>query len=178
MPQYFSAIDIEDPEILEELERIRDRIDLGFNTVSGDKMHITLQFFKGLDREQLEEVESTMEAVSAPPFTLDIKNLGAFPSNDYIRVIWAGAESDNIQQLYRQVSDHSIESDNNHDFQPHVTLARVKSLSPSKKKKLQKSLKEFEDHYFGTMEVSSVKLFESRLTGKGSRYKLIKEKQL
>jgi 2'-5' RNA ligase len=174
----FSAVDIENEEILEELERIQEKIDLGFNLVPRDKMHITLQFFEEVDQGQLEEIVEGLKAVSMDPFTAEIKGLGAFPSHDYIRVVWAGAESEKLHQLYEQVSSHGVPESNDHDFSPHVTLARVKDISPGKKRKLQKSLREFSDHGFGTLEVESVKIFESRLTGKGSSYRLLEEKEL
>lgn len=174
----FSAVDIENEEILEELERIQEKIDLGFNLVSRDKMHITLQFFEEVGQEQLEEIESGLETVSTQPFTAEIKGLGAFPSRDYIRVVWAGAESDRLHELYEQVSSHGIPESNDHEFSPHVTLARVRDISPGKKRKLQKSLREFTGHEFGAIEVNSVKLFESRLTGKGSSYRLLQEVEL
>ncbi|MFB6147690.1 MAG: 2'-5' RNA ligase family protein, partial [Candidatus Nanohaloarchaea archaeon] len=63
-------------------------------------------------------------------------------------------------------------------FQPHVTLARVKEVTPGKKKKLQKSIEEFSDHSFGELEIDSVKLFRSRLTGQGSRYEELHEAKL
>ncbi|MFB6189982.1 MAG: RNA 2',3'-cyclic phosphodiesterase [Candidatus Nanohaloarchaea archaeon] len=174
----FSAVDIEKEEILKELERIQDKINLGFSTVARDKMHITLQFFEEVDQEQLEEIEKGLEAVSMKPFTAEIKGLGAFPSRDYIRVVWAGVESEKLQQLHEQVSSHGVPESSDHDFNPHVTLARVRDISPGKKRKLQKSLQEFSGHDFGTLEVNSVKLLKSRLTGKGSRYRLLEEKEL
>ncbi|MFB6190858.1 MAG: RNA 2',3'-cyclic phosphodiesterase [Candidatus Nanohaloarchaea archaeon] len=175
----FSAVDIENDEILGELERVREKVDLGFNPVPKDKMHITLQFFEEVDRGQLEAVEHALETISMQPFAAEIRGLGAFPSRDYIRVVWAGAEKQKLGKLYREVSEsHQVPEDSGHDFHPHVTLARVKDVSSSKKRKLQRVLKEFSGHSFGTLEVDSVKLFESRLTGKGSEYRVIREVEL
>lgn len=174
----FSAVDIENEEILEELERIQEKIDLGFNLVPRDKMHITLQFFEEVDQGQLEEIEEGLKSISMDPFAAEIKGLGAFPSHDYIRVVWAGAGPEKLHDLYEQVSAHDIPESSDHEFNPHITLARVRDISPGKKRKLQKSLREFADHEFGMAKVDSVKIFESHLTGKGSSYRLLKEKEL
>lgn len=174
----FSAVNIENEELISELERVRDIIDLGFNTVPGDKMHITLQFFEDLQGVELEEVKDAVEAVSMQPFTAEIRGIGTFPSKDYIRVVWAGAESEKFEELHQQVSSHPIKENNDHDFHPHVTLARVKNVSPSKKRKLQKILEEFSKHRFGTLKVDNVKLFKSQLTSNGSQYELIHEEEL
>lgn len=178
MARVFSAVDIENSEVLDELEHVRDSIDLGFNTVPAGKMHVTLQFFEEVDSRQIEEIKEAMDEVSVRPFNAEIAGLGAFPSRDYIRVVWAGAEAKELHQLYREVSSHSIDSNNDHDFTPHITLARVKNISPQKKKKLQKSLEEYSNHDFGTVKVDKVRLFESKLTGQGSKYELIHEAEL
>ncbi len=178
MARVFSAIDIEEPEVLKELEHVRDSIDLGFNTVPKEKMHITLQFFEDVNPEQLREIKEAMDCISVQPFPAEIRGLGVFPSKDYIRVIWAGVESESIHRLYHQVSGHGTESSNNHDFKPHITLARVKNLSPGKKKKLQKSLEEFSEHEFGNLKIDKTRLFESKVTGNNTRYNIIHEKEL
>ncbi|MFB6292242.1 MAG: RNA 2',3'-cyclic phosphodiesterase [Candidatus Nanohaloarchaea archaeon] len=178
MARVFSAVDIEDESLLKELEQVRDALDLGFNPVNRSKMHVTLEFFEDIGQEEIDRLKKAMGSIELEPFKADIKGVGVFPDRDYIRVVWAGMESRDIYELYDQVSRHGVEPSNDHDFTPHVTLMRVKNLSPQKKRKVQKSLREFQDHFFGTLEVDSVKLFESRLTGKGSEYQMLHEEKL
>lgn len=173
----FTAVDVQDQETLEELARVRDRLDLGFKPVDAEKMHITLQFFGDVSEEGIGEIKRGMKT-DLEPFELEIKGVGVFPSRDYIRVVWAGAGDEKMQKLYQDVSDHGVSDDNDHDFKPHVTMMRVENVSPGQKKKLRKSLEEFEDHSFGCITVGSVRLFESRRTRKGSRYKLLHEEEL
>lgn len=173
MARVFSAIDLEG-DVIEELTRVRDMIDLGFSPVPAEKMHITLQFFHAVDHEDINRLKNTFDRVETQPFTLEVKDVGAFPSREHIRVVWAGVESREIHELERQVSDHEVEADNNHDFYPHVTMLRVKNLSRQKKRKLQRQLKEFQDHFFGEFRVDRVTLFESE----HSKYTKIYEKEL
>ncbi|MFB6204264.1 MAG: RNA 2',3'-cyclic phosphodiesterase [Candidatus Nanohaloarchaea archaeon] len=178
MARVFSAIDIEDEEVLDELEHVRDRFDLGFNPVPREQIHVTLQFFQDIDGEDLEQVKQAMKDVDTESFEAGARGVGAFPSSDYIRVIWAGIDSPEVFDLYREVSQHEVREDSDHEFKPHATLVRVKNLSSGKKRKLQKQFQEFEDHYFGDFTVDSVKLYESEMTDRGPEYRLIHRREL
>lgn len=170
MVRAFTAIDIEDEEVLEELERIQKQIDLGFSLTDTSQMHITLRFFEDASEEDLDKIAGALRNVEKQPFKLEIRGLGAFPSEDYIRVVWAGAENESIHRLYRETGTHNVSPDTENSFKPHVTLARVEDISKEKKKKLQRTLKEFEDHSFGEIEVNGLKLYRSDLKPSGASY--------
>jgi 2'-5' RNA ligase len=174
----FTAVDIQDREVLLELEKIRDELDHGFNKVPTEKMHITLQFFRDVGEEEAEQIIDAMKDTDTEPFSLKLRGVGVFPSKDHIRVVWAGAESDEIHGLKQQVSEHEVEPDNNHDFHPHITLARVDSISRTEKQDFRKKLEELEDREIGKLEVDSVKLFESVQTGNGTEYRELEEIKL
>lgn len=178
MARVFSAVDIDDEETLEKLEQLRDTLDLGFNPIEKEKMHITLQFFKDINEEEIEEVKEGLENIDTGPFKLKIEGLGAFPSEDYIRVIWAGAEHPKIYEIQEKASKHEVESSNDHEFLPHVTLLRVENLSRKQKKKLKKVFDEHREEDIGEIKVDKVKLFRSELTSEGAEYTEIKEKKL
>lgn len=178
MARIFSAIDIEDEEVLQKLRQVRDTLDLGFKPVKEEKMHITLQFFKDLNEEEVEEVREGLENIDTEAFTAKISELGAFPSEDYIRVIWAGAEHPKIYGIQEKASKHGVESDDNHEFMPHVTLLRVENMSGKEKKKVQKTIDEYRNTEIGEIEVDKVKLFKSELTPEGTEYTKLAEKKL
>lgn len=167
----FTAIKVEDEAVTEELCRIRDRLNIGFKPVKKSKMHITLEFFKNLEEEKLKGLENHLKTINKQKFELRIKNIGCFPSKDYIRVVWAGAENPEIFELYEKISDHSINPDNTHPFQPHITLFRVSDISKTQKKKLQKQIEEYKEHKFGKITVNNFKLYESITHKNGTTYK-------
>ena len=175
MTRVFTAVDIEDEKVLDELEYIRNTLDMNFNSVPRDKMHITLEFFKDLNQGQIKQLKQHLEQVEMDSLKAQIKGVGAFPSNEYIRVVWAGAKSAQFNKLYNKCSQHSLDSDNDHEFKPHITLFRVQNLSSKRKRKLKKGMKDHQDYSFGEIEVNSVKIFESRLNGQGSEYNTLKE---
>ena len=178
MARVFSAVDIEDEKVLRQLEKIRDKLDIDFSPVKQDKMHLTLEFFEDINKEEIGDVESALSSIDVEPFRMEIQGLGAFPSENYIRVVWAGVNSHRIFDLQKQVKLHDVSSDNKHEFKPHITLMRVEKVSRKRKKKLKRTLKEHSDEKFGSVEVNSIKLLESRMTGKGSEYRKISEFEL
>lgn len=178
MARVFSAVDIEDEDLKQRLAEIRDRFDLGFNPVKEEKMHITLEFFQDISEEEIERIKQAMEEVDTEPFSSELKGVGAFPSKDYIRVIWAGANSKSFQGLYKQISKHEIASSNDHEFKPHVTFLRVEDIREEQKRKIQKMLKEFRSEKIGDLKVERVKLFQSRLKPEGSVYEKLHEVEL
>ena len=170
MVRAFTAVDIEDSKILEELCSVRDRLDIGFSPVKPEKMHITLEFFKDIDEEEIEKIRIGMDKISIESFKADIKTVGCFPSLNHIRVVWAGINGERIFELEEEITDNGVISDNNHDFHPHITLMRVKNISNSQKNKLKKSLSEFQKHKFGEININNVKLFKSEFKGGESVY--------
>jgi 2'-5' RNA ligase len=177
MARVFSAVDIEDKKLLNRLEDIRETLNLGFNPVEKEKMHITLEFFEDIDEEEIQKVKKAIDKVDLRCFNANVKDIGVFPSEDYIRVVWAGLESAKFKELYNQVSNHSVKSSNKYDFKPHITLLRVKSPSKEQKKKLKRTIREFNNQEFGKLSINNIKLFESHLNSKNT-YKQLHKKVL
>jgi len=176
MPRAFTAIDIP-PEIAEKLSNIQEEIDVG-RPVKPEKMHVTFQFFSELTESELEKVENHLRTIEFEAFEIQVKGLGVFPSEKYIRVIWAGIESAEIRELYRKISDHSVPADNNHDFRPHVTLARVDDVRRGDKKKIHDTLEKYDGKSLGTFTAEKVKLYRSELKPEGSEYTKLYSKNL
>lgn len=179
MARVFSAIDVGGENLKDELENVRDRLDLGFNPVSKHRMHITLQFFRDVDTEEIVKLEEAMDELDQDGFSEKVRGVGCFPSREHIRVVWAGLENEErIEKLHRQISRHDVIPDNSHRFKPHITLMRVRDIEREEKKKLRRTIREFQDHIFGELEINSVKLYRSELSGGGSRYRELHRKEL
>lgn len=178
MARIFSAINIEDEETLNKLKNIRDTLDLGFKPVKKEKMHITLQFFEDINEEEIKQVRKGLKKINVEPFKARIEEIGTFPDEDNIRVIWAGLEHPKIYELQEKTSKHSVPSDDSHEFKPHITLLRVRNLRPGQKRKVKKTIEEYQETETGEITVDKVKLFRSKLTPEGTNYTEIAEKQL
>jgi 2'-5' RNA ligase len=176
MPRAFTCIDIPE-EIAEKLSETQKELGVG-RPVKPEKMHITLEFFKHISENEMNQIENEFEKLDIRPFNIQIKGLGVFPSKKHIRVLWAGAESSQIRNVYQSTSEVTPPSSNKHDFHPHVTLARIKNLWKGDKKKIHQALEDFSSEKFGSFEASEIKLYESLLGEKGSNYREIYVKEL
>lgn len=178
MPRVFSAVEIEDEKVLKTLKQIRNEIDHGFRPVPEEKMHITLQFFKDINKEEIAEIKQAIHSTDLEPFKAETKGLSAFPSEQYIKVIWAGAEAEQLHELKEQVSQHEVDAEEHEDFRPHITLHRVDSIGPEEKEELQKAFEKYRDKVLAEINIDSVKLFESHIEDNGPRYEVLEEVEL
>lgn len=168
MPRAFTAIDIPQ-NVAGKLAETQQKIGVG-KPVDPEKMHITLEFFQDINEEEIEEIKEGLERTELQSFPVEVKGLGVFPSKDHIRVLWAGIESEKIREIYRKTSNATPESDNDHDFLPHVTISRVKDMRRGDKKKIHRGLENYQDRGFGEFEASKIKLYRSEFGQKGTEY--------
>lgn len=176
MPRVFTAIDIPQ-EISKKLAETQEKIGVG-TPLPAEKMHITLEFFQDINEDEIEEIKKGLEKTDLQPFQVKVKGLGVFPSKDHIRVLWAGIESEKIREIYRKTSDATPESDNDHDFLPHVTISRIKDMRRGDKKKIHRGLEKHRDRKFGEFKASNIKLYRSDLTQRGTKYTELHVKNL
>jgi len=171
MPRAFTAIDIP-MEIAEKLAETQQEIGVG-TPVKPEKMHVTLEFFQNLSQNQMKQVRKGLSATDAKPFQMRVKGLGVFPSKHHIRVLWAGIESEKIGEVHREISGLTVESDNDHDFLPHVTINRIKDMRRGDKKRIHRGLEKYSEEVFGEFEVSQIKFYRSEFMQKGTEYREI-----
>ncbi|HLF54873.1 MAG TPA: RNA 2',3'-cyclic phosphodiesterase [Candidatus Nanoarchaeia archaeon] len=132
--------------------------------------HLTLKFLGEVSPAKAEEVRKRLESIKFEPFTASLDGTGVFPSESSVRVVWVGLEpKDIICNLQKQIDEalHGL-FPKEKEFQPHITLARVKTV---------KDKKQFAEHIKSlkvkpiSFEVKHIKLIESQLTGEGHVYR-------
>lgn len=148
----------------------------GLDFVDPSQAHVTLKFLGETPEHRLESVESTLDDAVAEadvgPFEATIRGLGVFPSLEYISVVWAGVDEGadqlcHIQEpIERRLVDLGFDPED-HDFTPHVTLARMNHAGG---KELVQENVQNRDPTVGTMRVEEVRLTESTLTPDGPIY--------
>ncbi len=99
-----------------------------------------------------------------------------FPDLDYIRVLWLGIEEGEAELTRLQMAiEHRMTAigfdPEQHDFTPHITLARMDHAGG---KSLVQNQVRSHDPTAGTVTVDAVTLMESRLTPDGPEYEAIK----
>lgn len=143
--------------------------------VAPENLHFTLKFLGDIPEPKISEISSKLSEItrSQKPFSIGLNRLGAFPTLNYINVIWAGGESPEMVVLMKKVNialDFYRRERHPSDV-PHVTLARVKSV------RNQGSLRAFLERKFSApvMSIEKVVLYASELLPEGPKYTVVKE---
>lgn len=172
----FIAIEIEDRATLAKLIEARDRLTAtgaDIKPVEDQNIHLTLRFLGEIPISLVNWVCSELRGVEYNKFSMHVKGLGAFPTIQRPRVIWAGiAEgSQHVVELHKKIEDflkkRGIEPERE-EFIPHITLARVKGSRGINE--LVKAVLAMVDSDFGITPVSRVVLKKSVLTPRGPIY--------
>jgi 2'-5' RNA ligase len=173
----FIAVEVSD-ELREMLAELQKQLSLdGVKLVEKENLHLTLHFLGEIDEGMKEKVIKAMDKLNCKKFEMSCEGVGAFPSKNYIRVIWVGVEAPELKQIYEQLgTEFARLGFKQEQFSPHITLARVKFLKD--KEKLAEFLEENEQVEVGECKVEGVFLKKSTLTPKGPVYENVFEKKL
>jgi 2'-5' RNA ligase len=132
-----------------------------------------LKFLGELSCEQTAPVAAALADVAAETRggTLSLRGLGAFPTAERARVVWAGlADAEELIEAAanceRRIAPLGFPTEAR-GFTPHVTLARIPGRTPAAVADL---LAEHPASDFGTTPFAAIELFQSEPTPRGPRY--------
>jgi len=137
--------------------------------VGKKQIHLTLKFLGEVDEKIIKEIISKLKEVEFKEFELELDDLGFFPNEDYIKVLWVGVKNFNkIIELHDDIDEKlSKYFTKDREFSCHITLGRIKFVKDKKyfldiikKTKIEK-LK---------FSVKSFSLIKSELSKDGSKY--------
>jgi 2'-5' RNA ligase len=183
----FVALDIDD-SIRARLEKFLDGV-RGFapeaRWVLPESMHVTLKFVGEKHEETVEEIKRTLNDIRAGAIEISFQGYGFFPTSKSARVFWIGiAAGPQLAALARSVDDATAAlgvPKEEHEFSPHLTLARRGSGAPHLRKgdgagpgsvfqRLQEKLAAMPALEFGTMTAREFFLYQSQLMQGGAKY--------
>ena len=155
-----AAIAAEQGRLVESLGSSRLRL------VKPGQMHLTLVFIGEVNDERGARIVEVMERdIPMAPFRISLRGIGAFPPRGAPRVLYVavdeGAEA--AIGLHAIVAERLGQRDDR-PFQPHLTLGRWRESRPSDRPKVALRAA------IATIDVSSVTLFQSRLSPAGPAY--------
>lgn len=151
----------------------------GLRFTDPEQAHLTLKFLGETDADRVPELEDALEtavkSAGVEPFDATVGGLGVFPSLEYISVVWVGIErgSAEVTRLHEAIEQETTAlgfDPEDHDFTPHVTLARMDDARS--KERVQRVVRE-QDPTVGTMRVSQVRLKRSDLGRDGPTYSTV-----
>lgn len=178
------------PQILvERLKQIQQQLQSG---AGGDavlwtkpaQLHVTLKFLGNVAGDALKNLKSALRHAckGQAPFRLALENPGCFPNTRNPRVIWVGisGELEPLQKLQTQIDremqafgDHTEE----HAFQPHLTIGRVK-VQGKEARKIGEAIERATVSSPGGWRVHNVELMQSEIGREGARYSILTTAQL
>ena len=183
--RYFVALDL-GPQVLGALGRAQGELRGSggppIRWTRPEAMHLTLKFLGGsVPRSAAEGAVAAMGPALAgsSPFELGVRGLGAFPSPERARVLWAGVEDPSGALSALQ---SSIESGTaglgppTGEFHAHVTLGRLRDRRG--RADLSGLIEPMAERSFGGVDVREAVLYRSELTPRGPRYEAVAREPL
>lgn len=154
-------------------ERLRSsRADVRWVKPAG--IHLTLKFLGDIEEGDVDNIANCMKssADGISPFTVEIKEVGAFPNLRNPRVLWVGVTGNSSLGVLQGKIEEILEGigfpREDRPFRPHLTVGRVKS--PKLKDKLTEILEKERTQELGTLPVEELILFRSELHPGGAIY--------
>ncbi|RLM68221.1 RNA 2',3'-cyclic phosphodiesterase [Halorubrum sp. Atlit-8R] len=162
----------------------------GVNPVDPEQAHVTLKFLGEIGGRDdggdppLDDViaagERAVDRAGVAPFEAEVAGLGVFPNREYVSVAWAGVErgGDALAALHEALEAEAtaLEVDPaDHDFTPHVTLARVETAAGAD---AVRDALDADGPAIGSFSVGEIRLVESRLTASGPEYRIVRDFEL
>jgi RNA 2',3'-cyclic 3'-phosphodiesterase len=100
-----------------------------------EALHITLRFYGELREDVAADLDDALSLISAPPFELVLRGVGAFGEGREVHAIWAGVEeSEPLRHLARACETAArrigLKSETR-SYRPHVTLAYLRNAEPA-----------------------------------------------
>ncbi|MFA6078363.1 MAG: RNA 2',3'-cyclic phosphodiesterase [Candidatus Omnitrophota bacterium] len=183
----FIAIELSD-EIKEGLSMVQSHLKYSgadVKWVETDNIHLTLKFLGEADEDKVKRITSALDAIGSAthPFDISVKEIGAFPRIEHPRVVWAGLDkgAEESKLLAGTIDEKMSEigfQKEERAFSPHMTIGRVKDAK--NKDALKEKVLSLDPAMLDLKPqlISSVILFRSTLTPKGSIYTKIHETRL
>ena len=174
----FVSVDLHDlAEEIAEVQSLFGEVP-GLRYTDPNQAHVTLKFLGETDGSRLsvlrEAVGTAVAEAGIDPFEARLDGLGAFPSEDYISVVWVGIDDGGaMARLQQSIEDRTTSlgfEPADHEFTPHVTIARMDHAGG--KEHVQSVLRN-RNPTVGSTTVGEVRLTESRLADEGPTYETV-----
>ena len=165
--------------IAEALSPLRTR-EVPVSWTPSRNLHLTLKFLGEVSAGRVEELAGLMKRAvrDIPPFGFRVEGAGAFPTLRAPRVMWIGIREplEMVGKLHQNMENVLSGAGfplDERTFHPHVTVGRVKGrVSPGWGDRFASAVSGMT---FGTVFVTSYRLYESRLSPSGADYSVLRE---
>ena len=172
----FVALEVTSPAVLDALSAFQSRlVSVGkdLKPVERENTHFTVKFLGEISEAQVEDAKAAIRSLRLSGGDVRVQGVGAFPSPGRPSVIWAGTAPEDASVVMGVAVPvikalNSIGEKDDRPFRPHVTIARVRSRSPTPG--LTALLRDSAVTAFGSTPIREVSLKSSLLTSSGPVY--------
>lgn len=131
MPRLFTGIELPE-DIVERLSMMRAGLS-GAHWVDPDNYHVTMRFAGDIPDAAANLFADALASVSFDSFDIEVSGLGSFGGKKP-RSIWAGVKPSQELQALQKAHERAARlaglPPETRNFVPHVTLARLRNVSP------------------------------------------------
>lgn len=159
-------------EALTELHKRANAADIKVRWLAPASYHVTLKFIGWARPEVIDVIRDKIgeQLAGVSAFRFATKGLGAFPSADKARVVWAGVDNPGNElatlaaKIDGALADLGFPSEKR-EYRPHVTLGRLSVATA-----VESVLEWPAEHLFSNSLVESVILYETEMKSGGSEH--------
>lgn len=143
--------------------------------VPAANIHLTLKFLGSIEPTLVEAIRDRLRARGEPraPFEIEAFGLGAFPSLERPRILWAGVKpSAPLDELAGMVESSLVELGfpaEERPFHPHLTLGRVRHGAGT----LEPLLGSRAPVAYGAGRMQEIVVYQSRVLRQGAEYSVL-----
>ncbi len=169
-------MDVSDEQVLGKLVEFQSevaKVGADIKLVEKQNLHFTVKFLGEVTEQQVSEAATRLSGLSLRSVEVTVLGVGVFPALNRPSVIWAGVSPADaavvlpIAETAIRALDGIGEADSR-GFQPHLTLARVRS--GRNRDQLVSLISSNAGRVFGKVRLDSLKLKSSKLTPGGPVY--------
>lgn len=161
----FIAIDIPE-DISRKLKELQKQFGNLASITFPKIFHLTLKFLGEISERQLEEIKIILRRVKFKPFDLELTEIGSFPNDKRINVLWVGIKpAGRVIELQQDIEKNLHGFAKDLRFHPHITIGRVKFV-----KEREGIRKLLGNKIEGEFRAENFKLIKSELTSEGPKY--------
>lgn len=167
MHRLFVAVDLPE-QVKESISAVCTGLP-GAKWVDVNQLHLTLRFIGEVENGQFNAIRESLSGIEESCFRLTLQGVGCFPSRKAPRVLWVGIDrNETLIRLAHKIEQclvaNGLEPEQR-SFSPHITIARLKDISPHKAADYLDKNSLFKTESF---PVEEFYLYSSTLTPKGA----------
>lgn len=122
-------------EIFHAFEKVNNSKICTGNFVEKENLHLTLTFLGDVSEEELGKAKKILGKIDFQKFSIETGEVGFFPDENFIKIIWVGIHSPEIINLRNEIEETLKKEGFDFkevDFVPHLTVARIKNIKDKK----------------------------------------------